>query len=132
MTHVLGNEDEKEETTLSKHNYSKYSNKSNKPNASDAEQKSVGKPEVDVPVIEFVKETVETVAIPDMIKGIVVDCERLNVRAEPSINGEVICVLDAQSEIKMDTGKSTEEWFYIHSAVGAEGYCMKKFIKPHL
>ena len=144
---------------MSKHNYSQYSNKK-KPNnynktssteaamtvsntipclepaivTSNAVPVSEVKMEIEsaIPGIEFVQETVDTVRLPETVEGVVVDCLKLNVRAEPSVDAEVVCVLDVMSEIKIDVAKSTPDWFKISTAIGAEGYCMRKFVDAYL
>lgn len=122
----------KEELKLSKqHNYSQYSNKNhnhNNPNkprvaASAAPVTSAVKP---------VEETVETVALPKTVDGMVVNCAKLNVRENATVDSGIVCVLDAMSEIEIDVNKSTENWFYIYCATGAEGYCMKQYIEAHM
>ena len=154
---------QKEELTLSKHNYSQYSNKnrnSNKPNnnpankpkkenvatfgnvaiASDIKPTTVAELEaktqiasnIPTPEVKMVKETVETVALPATAEGFVVDCARLNVRAEANINSEVVYVLDSMSEIEVDMSKSTNEWLHICTASGVEGYCMRKYVEVRL
>ena len=127
---------------MSKHNYSQYSNK-NKPNhtQNNTPNRNVQqrKPEPVKPVetVEPVKpvlvqETVHTVTLPTMVKGVVAHCSKLNVREKPIINSSIVCILDATSEIEIDISKSTENWFYIQSAIGAKGYCMKEYIDAHL
>lgn len=120
---------------MSKHNYSQYSNKK-KQNETEVETPLIPAEETvivnDVPEINVVTETVDTVTLPSVVDGVVVNCARLNVRAEPSLSAEVICVLDVKSEIKVDTDKHTPEWFYVYTATGAEGYCMKKFVEARL
>lgn len=143
---------------MSKHNYSQYSNKKNKatnrPEIDDiktnvietepvvqpepvvtepAVQPKVEVPEAPKPVQpKLVEETVETVSLPEMVEGVVVNCAKLNVRSEPSITASIVCVLDAMSEIEIDVAKSNDEWFKICTAIGAEGYCMRKFVDAYL
>lgn len=81
---------------------------------------------------ELVKETVETKALPKTVTGVVVNCSKLNVRAEPSLFADVVCVLDAENEIKIDVAQSNREWFKINTAIGAEGYCMRKFVNAYM
>lgn len=144
---------------MSKHNYSQYSNKK-KSNDSGikvgittdlpkitSETYTMGHPD---PVgepgtpgvtgvheykpsnVKMVVETVNTVSLPKVVEGVVANCAKLNVRAEPSMDAEVVCVLDAMSEIKINVAESTNEWFKICTAIGAEGYCMRKFVDAHL
>lgn len=137
---------------MANHNYSQYSNKKNNGNkpktympVESIDQPTIKKPqspevkmEVErndvaiAPEIKFVKETVETVSLPKTVEGVVVNCLKLNVRDEPSKDAKVVCVLDAMTEIKIDVTKSTPDWFKITTAIGAEGYCMRKFVDAYL
>lgn len=134
------------------HNYSQYSNKK-KPNheakkpapeAKAVEAFVTGMTATPIeekvePITKAVKahnDPVETPRqkekTPDRIAGIVVDCTKLNVRSEPSIAGDVVCVLDAHSELEVDLNKSNNDWYKICTAIGAEGYCMRKYINTNL
>lgn len=62
------------------------------------------------------------------VHGIVTDCLRLNVRKEPEIDAEVVTVIPALSKVTVDLDASTETFYKIRTAVGVEGFCMKKFI----
>ena len=128
---------------MSKHNYTQYSNTKKKhSNREDAvttvastetqplEIKMVVEPSETAP--ELVAETVETVALPETVEGVVVNCAKLNVRAKPEANAEVVHVLDTMSEIVINVNKSTEEWFSVCTASGVEGYCMRKFVNASL
>lgn len=138
---------------LANHNYSQYSNKKknnsnqtkpNKPVESNEQPtiKTFQAPEVKMeveknevvtaPEIDLVQETVETVSLPKTVEGVVVNCLKLNVRVEPSKDAEVVCILDAMSEVKIDVGESTPDWFKITTAIGTEGYCMRKFVDAYL
>lgn len=63
-----------------------------------------------------------------IVSGVVTDCLRLNIRKEPSSNGEVLAVIDALSEVMVDTGGSSDGFYKICTAAGIEGFCMKKYI----
>lgn len=127
-----------------KHNYSQYSNnKNNKPangakySAPDRFATSVAEPAVEAPkpVAEYVKpvvETVETVALPKTVEGVVANCAKLNVRSKPDISSDVVCILDVMSEMEIDIEKSTDDWFYVCTAIGVEGYCMRRFVDARL
>lgn len=152
----------KEELRLSnKHNYSQYSSKRrdtesgatavhaakiDKPAVSKVESK-VATAEVKMEVtpapaiveapvapIEpaLVNENVETVSLPGTVSGVVTNCSKLNVRSEPSLFADVVCVLDVATEIKIDVAQSHNEWFKICTAAGTEGYCMRKFVKAYM
>lgn len=125
---------------MSKHNYSQYSNKNNNqrnqnqnntPNRNVQQHKAIDevKPAVKPVVME---ETVETVTLPNTVNGTVAHCAKLNVREKPIVNSDIVCVLDVMSEIKIDVTKSTENWFYVICATGAEGYCMREYIDARM
>lgn len=114
---------------MSKHNYSQYSNY--KKQNTEVEAKTVK--EYERPVIEPVEETVvEPVSAPKTVKGVVFDCKKLNVRIKPSITAAVVCILDAKTEVEVNPEKSTDEWLHVCVANGAEGYCMRQYIKTRL
>lgn len=125
---------------MSKHNYSQYSNKKNnqnqnqnRPNAKVEKQETIKpvpevKPVAPVEPVVLMQETVETVTLPEIVEGTVTNCSKLNVREKPSINSDVICVLDAMSEIEVNLSKSTDKWVRVHTAIGAEGYCMREYV----
>lgn len=115
----------------SKHNYSQYSKKTNEPNPVKPSSAQATSPKVKMEP-KLVEETVETVALPKTVSGVVVNCAKLNVREEPSADADVVCVLDVMSEIKINVEKSDNEWFKICTANGIEGYCMRKFVDAHL
>ena len=131
---------------MSKHNYSQYSNKNNRGNNQNINQKhkSIEKipeaievkmdtiPVKPVETVALANEAVETVALPNTVKGIVSHCAKLNVRENATVDSGIVCVLDAMSEIEIDVNKSTSNWFYIYSATGAEGYCMRQYVDAHM
>lgn len=126
---------------MSKHNYSQYSDKkktNNQPKPNKAAEpintpviKASLAPEVKMEV-ELVQETVETATLPKDVTGVVVNCAKLNVREEPSVDAEVVCVLDVMSEIKIDATKSNNQWLKVYTGTGIEGYCMRKFVDARL
>ena len=63
------------------------------------------------------------------IFGNVFDCTKLNIRSEPSLDGEIICTAPVSTEVEIDSEKSTNDWFYIYTDTGIEGFCMKKYIR---
>ena len=142
---------DKEETQLSKHNYSQYS----KPKQNNNQQhKPVEKVEPVIETVEvekvvptvtpvttpevvqskpkLVQETVGTVTLPETVKGVVYNCAKLNVRENCTVDSPIVCVLDVKSEIEIDVNRSTDHWFYIHTAIGAEGYCMKQYVEARM
>ena len=91
---------------------------------------SYAKPQT--PEVKLVEETVDTVSLPETVAGIVANCAKLNVREEPDLDAKIVCVLDVMSEIEIDVAKSTDEWFKVCTAIGVEGYCMRKFVDAYL
>ena len=73
-----------------------------------------------------------TSTVPNYISGTVVDCLRLNVRSEPNSSAEVVCTLPSGTRVTVDTTKITGEWYYIQTADGAKGYCLKTNIRVYL
>lgn len=62
------------------------------------------------------------------VAGVVTDCLRLNIRKEPSPNGEVLTVIDALSEVMVDINGSSDAFYKVCTIAGIEGFCMKKYI----
>lgn len=58
--------------------------------------------------------------------GKIRDCDKLNVREEPSLEAKVLCRLDKNSEVEIDKTNSTKEFYKIYTSSGISGYCMKK------
>lgn len=110
-----------------KHNYTQYSNK---PKKTTTEVKMESAPKLIE--VKPVEETVKTVVLPKTVDGMVVGCAKLNVRTEASLFSDVVCTLDVMSEIEIDVEKSDKDWFYICTASGIEGYCMRKYVEAHL
>lgn len=133
---------------MSKHNYSQYSKRDGK-NYNNSKQtatngksdevkmevehgeKALDRANVEKALTDMI-ETVEAACPPKTVEGVVANCAKLNVRSKPSITGEVLCVLNVSSEIEIDVEKSVPEWFYICTATGIEGYCMRQFVDAHL
>lgn len=68
----------------------------------------------------------ETVTEPKII-GIVSDCTRLNVRANPSKLAEVLMVINSGKEVEI-LPSPNGSWYSV-IVDGIKGYCMKRFIK---
>lgn len=122
---------------MSKHNYSQYSHKKNNKYENEIpENESIIENEVVTDVVETaapeVKMEVKPEVKPKKIKGTVANCAKLNVRANPDPNANVIWVLDAGSEVEIDKNESTKDWLCISTAAGVDGYCMRKFVNAKL
>lgn len=118
---------------MSKHNYSQYSNAKKYDNNPKIEE-PVEATEFVEPAVEvkMVEETVKTVPIPKTINGVVANCTKLNIRKEPSVHAEILGVVNVDSEMKIDMDKSNDKWFYVSTAVGIDGYCMRDFVNAKL
>ena len=63
--------------------------------------------------------------------GIVTGCAKLNVRKEPSKQSDVLCIIDKNTEVEIDTEEETtyEDFYKIVTSTGVKGYCVKSFIE---
>ena len=61
--------------------------------------------------------------------GVVHNCEKLNIRKSASKDSDVVAVVDAGSELLIDSAKSTYNFYKVCTASGIEGYCMSEFVK---
>lgn len=110
---------------MSKHNYSKYS----KQETVETEVETVVETEAVTETATVVETQPEVKPEPKPKTGVVTGCGKLNVRSEPRIDADVVCVLDAKSEVKFNTAKSNKEWLCVCTATGVDGYCMRKFVE---
>jgi len=81
-------------------------------------------------VVEEVVENVTEEVVEKPITGVVI-AAKLNVRALPSKDSNVITVLNEGDVVIIDNSEEAayEEFFKIITCDGLECYCMKKFIK---
>lgn len=77
------------------------------------------------PVIEEVAEEPKT---DEFLDGIVHNCVKLNVRRNPSIDSDVIAVLNEQDQIKVKDVDTLGDWYFIQLPNGKEGFSMKKYV----
>lgn len=63
----------------------------------------------------------------DMTFG-VANCIRLHIRSEPDLNSEVVCKVRYLTELVIDLGESTKDFYKVYTAIGAEGFCQKEFV----
>lgn len=104
--------------------YTKFSN--NKP---EEKLEPIVEEVVETPVEEVVEETPIVEVVGSSKKGVVVDCLKLNVREAPNAKAGVVCVIDASVKLEIDEAESTDDFYAVYTESGAEGYCMKQFIK---
>lgn len=118
---------------MSKHNYTQYSNAKkydDKPKTEESVEPA--EPAESAVEVKMVEETVKTVHIPKTINGVVANCTKLNIRKDPSVHAEILGVVNVDSEMKIDMDKSNDKWFYVSTAVGIDGYCMRDFVNAKL
>ena len=69
---------------------------------------------------------------PKVVKGVVVDCEKLNIRADAKVSSEVLCVINKGEKVEIIKEKSTNDFYAViygkDKEVSIEGYCMKTYI----
>lgn len=73
-------------------------------------------------------EPVEQAEPIKIVKGVVSNCTKLNVRKEPKKDAEVLVVIDAKTKVEVEPDNSTDKWYKVSTKNGIEGYCMKDFI----
>lgn len=78
------------------------------------------------------EETPTTPAIPSTVSGVVVDCVKLNIRSKPSSDADIVSTIVSGTNVTIDTSKNTDEWYYIYTADGVTGYCLKTNIRVYL
>lgn len=61
--------------------------------------------------------------------GIVSNCKKLNIRVEPNIESEILCVVDAGDRLMIDPANSDEGWLNVFINAGIEGFCMKEYVE---
>lgn len=80
------------------------------------------------PAVEDVAPAYDDQAV-EMPIGVVIDCERLNVRTQPSPMADVICTVKCGEKLAVDKSESHDLFYKVFAEIGAEGYCMKQFIE---
>ena len=73
---------------------------------------------------------VEEATIPEpktIITGFVTGPYKLNVRKEPSIDSDVVSVIDSGATVTV-VDESNDTWLKVRTEAGNEGYCMKQYI----
>lgn len=63
----------------------------------------------------------------DMLIG-VVNCLRLHIYSEPSLDSEIVCKVRYSTEVEINLAESTEDFYKIYTAIGAEGFCQKDLV----
>lgn len=58
----------------------------------------------------------------------VANCLRLHIYSEPDINSEIVCKVRYLTELSVDLANSTESFYKVCTAIGAEGFCEKDLV----
>ena len=117
-------------------NYNQYANKPESEQVKEEAVEEVIEPveeaveEVIEPVEETVEEAIEEVTEVEKKSTEVafgkVNCSKLNVRKEPSIHSNPLCIVEHGT--RMEIGEFNGEWVKILTPDGVSGYCMREFI----
>lgn len=78
-------------------------------------------------IAEFEDE--EIIDATNLKEGLIVDCLKLNVRVAPYSDAEVATIIDASANFLVDESQSTEDFYKVYTEAGAEGYCMRKYVR---
>ena len=113
-------------------NYNQYANKPESEQVKEEAVEEVIEPveeaveEVIEPVEEAVEEVAEVEENPTEVAFGKVNCSKLNVRKEPSINSVPLCIVEHGT--RMEISEFNGEWVKILTPDGVSGYCMREFI----
>ena len=117
-------------------NYNQYANKPESEQVKEETVEEVIEPveetveEVIEPVEETVEEAIEEVTEAEEKSAEVafgkVNCSKLNVRKEPSIHSNPLCIVEHGT--RMEISEFNGEWVKILTPDGVSGYCMREFI----
>ena len=83
----------------------------------------------DAKTIDETAEVIEPIEPVKTHTGVVYNCEKLNIRKSASKDSDVVTIVDAGSELLIDSAKSTYNFYKVCTASGIEGYCMAEFVK---
>ena len=103
-------------------NYSKNFKSTDKPKTNQVEESTLN---IDQETEQTTVDQ-EQVAATVTQKGFVNGCEKLNVRTNPTIDSEVVCVINKNDEVIIE--EAFDDWYSVTTKDGDEGYCMSKFI----
>ena len=103
---------------MSKHNYTKYSNNNLRPSPVENQNG-----------VQKVEETAIEAPVAELKQACVVNCNKLRVRENPSVEAEVLCELPVNTELLVIEELSTPDFYKVFTASGLEGFCMRNYIK---
>lgn len=108
-------------------NYSKNFKSTDKPKANQVEESTLDNyQETNQNTEEQTIVEQEQVVATVTQKGFVNGCAKLNVRTNPTIDSEVVCIINENDEVIIE--EAFDDWYSVTTKDGDEGYCMSKFI----
>ena len=61
-------------------------------------------------------------------KGVVENCAYLNVRADGSMDANILTTIRRGTRVQIDESGSTDDFYKIRTASGVDGFCAKQYI----
>ena len=61
--------------------------------------------------------------------GVVTNCDALSILDTPQLEGEVVAVIPAATEVGVYPDDSTDIFYNVCTAIGLEGFCDKRYIE---
>lgn len=58
----------------------------------------------------------------------VANCLRLHIFTEPNMESDIVCKVRYLTEVAVDMDNSTEDFYKVYTATGAEGFCRKDLV----
>lgn len=58
----------------------------------------------------------------------VADCIRLHIHSKPTLDSEIVCKVRYLTELIVNPAESTEDFYKVYTAIGAEGFCQKELV----
>ena len=93
------------------------------------------KTKVEEPIMEEVapevtetNDVVEEVEATPVYLGVVAKCSRLNIRKKAEATSEVVCIVNAGTELVIDKTYKNQNWLKVVTKDNKEGFCMKEFV----
>lgn len=78
------------------------------------------------------KETMEVFeqepVVQKTLSGVVIDCDRLNIRESPKKDAAVVCTIPRGTVVTVDKTESARGFYKVCLVSGIEGFCMKQYI----
>lgn len=116
---------------MSNKNYGKFYNENKKNEVEEVETVEVPVEEIvesEVEVVETVESLIEEVEPVVEVKGVVVNCGKLNVRKQPDSNADVVTAIPVGIEVSIDMDASTKDYYKVNVGADIVGFCVKDYI----